>query len=102
MKEDSRGRRGVGMGQGVEEALPGELCLKCYKSKHSNKKFRYILGFDGKGAKKQVKVKVAQSCPTLCDAMVVAQQAPLSMEFSRQECSSGLSFPSPGDLPDPK
>ena len=23
------------------------------------------------------------------------------MEFSRQECWSGLPFPSPGDLPDP-
>ena len=31
----------------------------------------------------------------------VAYQAPLSMEFSRQECWSGLPFPSPGDLPDP-
>ena len=31
----------------------------------------------------------------------VAHQAPLSMEFSRQEYWSGLSFPSPGDLPDP-
>ena len=31
----------------------------------------------------------------------VAQQAPLSMEFSRQEYWSGLPFPSPGDLPDP-
>ena len=31
----------------------------------------------------------------------VAHQAPLSIEFSRQECWSGLSFPSPGDLPDP-
>ena len=28
-------------------------------------------------------------------------QAPLSMEFSRQECWSGLPFPSPGYLPDP-
>ena len=28
-------------------------------------------------------------------------QAPLSMEFSRQEYWSGLPFPSPGDLPDP-
>ena len=28
-------------------------------------------------------------------------QAPLFMEFSRQECWSGLPFPSPGDLPDP-
>ena len=31
----------------------------------------------------------------------VAHQAPLSMEFSRQEYWSRLSFPSPGDLPDP-
>ena len=28
-------------------------------------------------------------------------QAPLSMGFSRQEYWSGLSFPSPGDLPNP-
>ena len=28
----------------------------------------------------------------------VAYQAPLSMEFSKQECWSGLPFPSPGDL----
>ena len=31
----------------------------------------------------------------------VAHQAPLSMEFSRQEYWSGSPFPSPGDLPDP-
>ena len=31
----------------------------------------------------------------------VAHQAPLSTGFSRQECWSGLPFPSPGDLPDP-
>ena len=31
----------------------------------------------------------------------VACQAPLSMEFSRQEYCSGLPFPSPGDLLDP-
>ncbi|CAI9161500.1 unnamed protein product [Rangifer tarandus platyrhynchus] len=31
----------------------------------------------------------------------VANQAPLFMEFSRQEYWSGLPFPSPGDLPDP-
>ena len=30
----------------------------------------------------------------------VACQAPLSMEFSRQEYWSGLPFPSLGDLPD--
>ena len=31
----------------------------------------------------------------------VVCQASLSMEFSRQESWSGLSFPPPGDLPDP-
>ena len=31
----------------------------------------------------------------------VAHQAPLSMEFSRQEYWSGLPFPSPEDLPNP-
>ena len=31
----------------------------------------------------------------------VAFQAPLSMEFSRQEYWSGLPFPTPKDLPDP-
>ena len=43
--------------------------------------------------------EVAQLCLTLCDPM--DYQAPLSMEFSRQEYWSGLPFPSPGDLPDP-
>ena len=32
----------------------------------------------------------------------VANQAPLSMEFSRQEYWTGMPFPSPGDLPDPE
>ena len=32
----------------------------------------------------------------------VARQAPLSMEFSRQEYWSGLPFPSPGNLPNPE
>ena len=32
----------------------------------------------------------------------VAHQAPLSMECSRQEHWSGLPFPSPGDLPNPR
>ena len=31
----------------------------------------------------------------------VARQAPLSVGFSRQECWGGLSFPPPGDLPNP-
>ena len=32
----------------------------------------------------------------------VAYQAPQYMEFSRQEYWSGLPFPSPGDLPNPR
>ena len=31
----------------------------------------------------------------------VAHQAPLSMGFPRQECWRALTFPYPGDLPDP-
>ena len=45
---------------------------------------------------------VVQSCPSLCDPWTAAHQAPLSMEFPRQEYWSGLPFPSPGDLPDPE
>ena len=36
------------------------------------------------------------------DPQTVIQQTPLSMEFSRQEYCSGLSFPTPKDLPDPR
>ena len=32
----------------------------------------------------------------------IALQAPLSMQFCRQEYWSGLPLPSPGDLPDPE
>ena len=44
-------------------------------------------------------VLVAQLCLTLCHPWAVAHQAPLSMEFSRQEYWSGLLFPSPRHLP---
>ena len=37
----------------------------------------------------KVKVLVAQPCLTICDPRTVAHQAPLSMEFSRQEYWSG-------------
>ena len=43
---------------------------------------------------------VAQSC-LFATPWTVALQAPLSMEFSRQECWSGLPVPSPGDIPNP-
>ena len=40
-------------------------------------------------------------CLILCDPFTIVCQAPLSMEFSRQEFWNGLPFPTPGDLPDP-
>ena len=43
--------------------------------------------------------RLPQSCPTLCTPWTVAHQAPLSVEFSRQEYWSGLLCPPPGDLP---
>ena len=47
--------------------------------------------------------KSLQSCPILCDPMdCIACLAPLSMEFYKQECWSGLPFPLAGDLPDPR
>ena len=44
--------------------------------------------------------KSLQSCLTLCD-LTDCSQAPLSMGFSRQEYSSGLPWPPPGDLSTP-
>ena len=46
-------------------------------------------------------VLVAQSCLTLCNPMDLAHQAPLSMEFFRQEYWTGLPFTSPADLSNP-
>ena len=61
-----------------------------------------------KAKKWKVKVLVIQSCPTLCNPMgysptswTVVYQAPLSMEFSRQEYWSELPLPSPGELHHP-
>ena len=44
------------------------------------------------------------SCSVVSDFVTpstVAHQAPLSLEFSREEYWSGYPFPSPGDLHDP-
>ena len=40
-------------------------------------------------------------CPTLYDPIDCSPQAPLSMEFPRQEYWSGSKFPSPGDFLNP-
>ena len=41
---------------------------------------------------------IPQLCLTLCDPVDCSLQAPLSVDFSRQEYTSGLPCPSPGDL----
>ena len=45
---------------------------------------------------------VTKLCLTLAAPWTVACQAPLSMGFRKQEYWSGLPFPSPGDIPDPR
>ena len=49
----------------------------------------------------KVKVKSLSRVRLFATPWTVAYQAPPSMGFSRQEYWSGLSFPSPRDLPDP-
>ena len=51
--------------------------------------------------KVKTKVKSLSCVQLFVTPWTVAYQAPLSMEFPRQEYWSGLPFPSPGDLPDP-
>ena len=43
-----------------------------------------------------------RSCLLFVTPWTVVHQAPLSLEFSRQEYWSGLPFPPPGDFPDPE
>ena len=45
---------------------------------------------------------VVKSCLTFATAWIVACQIPLAMGSSRQECQSGLPFPPPWDLPEPR
>ena len=52
-------------------------------------------------AKQKVKVKLLSRVRLFAIPWSVTYQAPPTMRFSRQECWSGLPFPSPGDLSDP-
>ena len=45
-------------------------------------------------------MKESVSC-SVVSRLFLTPWTPLSMEFSRQECWSGLPFPPPGDLSDP-
>ena len=86
-------------GEKYECGMPTELPHMC--------NIQVVYGNQSRRATKSmrdesVKVLVAQSCPTLCNPMVCSLTGfSLSMGFSRQDCCSGLPFPSPGVLPDP-
>ena len=64
----------------TEPYLPSDLLFRSYAHMHAQS-LRHIRLF--------------------ATPLTVAHQAPLSMEFSRQEYWNGLPFPTPGDLPDP-
>ena len=55
----------------------------------------------GVNTSRVTKVKSLSHVRLFATPWTVAHQAPPSMGFSRQEYWSGLSFPSPGDLPNP-
>ena len=48
-----------------------------------------------------IEMKLLSRVRLFATPWTVAYQGPPSMGFSNQEYWSGLSFPSPGDLPDP-
>ena len=82
------------------------MLLKCYTQYAS--KFENLSGGHrtGKGqfsfqCQRKVKVKSLSRVQLFGTPWTVAYQAPPSMGFSRQECWSGLPFPSPRDLPNP-
>ena len=49
-----------------------------------------------------VAVKLSSRVQRFATLWIIVRQAPLSMEFPRQEYCSGLPFPSPGHLPHPR
>ena len=58
-------------------------------------------GGQGRVQTDKVKVKLFSRFQLFATPWTVAHQAPPSMGYSRQDYWSGLSFPSPEDLPDP-
>ena len=69
---------------------PGYTCASSGASEKSNATINLV------------SCPVVKFCPILATPWTVTCQAPLSMGFPRQEYWSGLSFPTPGDLPDPR
>ena len=79
----------------------GCFICRCGKNKHRTLMSQYRYHAASAYIPLKVKVKSLSCVRLFATAWTVAYQAPLPMEFSRQEYWSGLPFPSPGDLPDP-
>ena len=58
--------------------------------------------YAGKFLLNNVKVKSLSRVRLFATPWTIAYQAPLCLGFYRQEYWSGLPFPSPGDLPNPR
>ena len=91
---------GNGRWQGKQESLFPESVNQLVRGRITG---IYIKIFTGLLINLKVKVLVAQSCLTIAAPWIAtgARQAPLSMGFSRQGYWNRLSFPFPGDLPNP-
>ena len=77
----------------------------CLNKQHCNNYSIIQIKKEGEKRKQSVseyKVKSFSHVWLFVTPWIVAYQAPLSMEFSRQKYWSGLPFPSPGDLPNPE
>ena len=82
----------AGWGKLKVTSLPNKQICWLYKT---NRLIQYLAIIYGESES-----EVAHLCLTFCDPMDSSlPQSPLSMGFSRQEYWSGLSFPSPGNLP---
>ena len=92
-------------GTGTSSKLPKVSCEQVRACRGQG--FRYILpnallvGFRNGGLCKLVQWKSLSYVQLFMTPWIVARQATLSIEFSRQEYWSGYPFPSPGDLPNP-
>ena len=78
-----------------------EIELSNYKILHKYKTLG-VFSVNKRTWNRHLCVLVVQSCLTLVTQWTVTHQTPLSVDFSTLEYWSGLSFPSPGDLPDPE
>ena len=94
-RKSSSNKMAAGLNQMV--ARQSKMAIKNHNTEHRVKTHTY----KPSPHRSESESEVAQSFPTVCDPWTVAHQAPPSMGFSRQECWSGLPFPSPGDLLDP-